>query len=331
MLRASDRPLAEVHDLAVLDLDGVLYVGPDAVPGAVEALDAAAGTMRLAYVTNNAARTPDDVAAHLRELGFPARPDDVVTSAQAAARVLGDELDPGARVYVLGGDGLRDAVARAGFAVVTEPGEDIAAVVQGYGPDVVWREVIDGAILVRNGLVWVASNTDLTIPTAHGVGPGNGALVDLVARFAGRQPKVAGKPEPPLFEETLDRLGASAPLVIGDRLDTDIAGARRLDWPALLVMTGVTGVSELVQAAPEQRPTYVAADLHGLTEPHPPVNVDGDGWRCEGWLARVDGDRLDVSGSGSASSWWRVVAAAGWAFHDDTGRPVQADGLRAPR
>ena len=323
VLGTSDRPLREEYDVLVLDLDGVVYVGKQAVPGAAEALNQAqsAGT-HLAFITNNAARTPEAVGAHLRSLGVEAHDKDVVTSAQAAAHLLADGLEPGSRVFVIGGTGLEVALRERGLEPVTCPDDDVVAVAQGYGPDMPWRQVVDGALYVRDGLPWVATNTDDTIPTSRGLGPGNGTLVRLVAEYAGRSPRVAGKPEPPLLEETLERVGGSRPLMVGDRLDTDIEGARRMGWDSLLVLTGVTGLVELVSATPAQRPTYLGLGLGALAEPQQPAT---------GWKIQVRDGRLVVSGDGSATDWWRAVAAAAWAHLDDTGEAVLTDDVEIPR
>jgi len=334
VLEPADRPLVESHDLAVLDLDGVVYVGAQAVPGAVDALDRARNAgMKVAFVTNNAARTPEAVAEQLRRLGVRADADDVVTSAQAAAHLVTDLVPAGSRVFLLGGDGLEQALVERGLDPVTSPDAPVAAVVQGFAPDMPWRRVVDGAILVKDGLPWVASNTDLTIPTERGLGPGNGTLVDLVARFSGRRPDVAGKPGAALFEETLERVGGERPLFVGDRLDTDIAGAVGVGWDSLLVMTGVTDLEALVCARPEQRPTYLGADLGVLLEPQPPVEP-GDGAACVtrvgGWTARVEGGCVRVTGDGRPSDWWRGLAGAAWAHLDRTRRPVDAADARLP-
>src|SRR3712207_3359726 len=142
------QPLSRRFDVAMLDLDGVVYIGPRAVPGAAEHLAAAreAG-MKLAYVTNNAARPPRVVADHLTELGIRATPDDVVTSAQAAARLIAEQLPEGAAVFVIGGEGLFEALAELGLRGVQSLDDDPLGVVSGYGPDLRWRTVIDGAIL----------------------------------------------------------------------------------------------------------------------------------------------------------------------------------------
>ena len=328
MLRECAQPLSSAYDVAVLDLDGVVYVGPDAVPGAAEALNAAqAGGMHLAFVTNNAARPPRVVGEHLRRLGVDAHDEDVVTSAQAAARLLAGRLDEGSAVFLLGGEGLDEALRERGLRPVTEPDDDVAAVAQGYGPEMPWKQVVQGAILVKSGLPWVVSNTDMTIPTATGIGPGNGTLVELVARYAEREPEVAGKPKRPLFEETLTRVGGEHPLVVGDRLDTDIEGALAMGWDSLLVLTGVTGLEELVAAAEGQRPTYLAPGLADLAHPQPVPDDDGS---LGGWRARVDDGRLRVEGDGAPADWWRVVAVAAWAHLDETGQPVATDGVDLP-
>lgn len=332
MLKPAERPLDEMYDLAALDLDGVVYVGEHAVPGAVDGLEAARSHgMHLAFITNNASRPPAQVAEHLRELGVDAEVADVVTSAQAAARLLARHVPPGSAVFVIGGPGLHEALRELGLEPVVDLEDDPVAVVQGYGPDMPWRQVIDGAILVREGLPWVASNMDLTVPTPRGQGPGNGALVELVARYAGRRPLVAGKPERPLFEETLTRVGGERPLVIGDRLDTDIEGARNVGWDSLLVMTGVTTMRDLAALTRPARPTYLGADLGCLALPVAPVTVEDGLCRSGGWSARVEAGRLAVEGTGDRHDWWRAVATALWTHLDATGHAADPGDAVAPR
>ncbi len=330
-LGASTQPLAQAYDLAMLDLDGVVYIGGRAVPGAAEHLARArkAG-MRLAFVTNNASRPPEDVAAHLGELGVDAETSDVVTSAQAAARVLRDRFGTGARVAVLGGEGLTAALSAEELVPVAIADDSAQAVVSGYGPDVLWRDIMRAAVLIRDGLPWVASNADLTIPTPFGTAPGHGVLVGVLRDFGGVEPVVAGKPERPLLDETIRRVGGRRPLMVGDRLDTDIDGALNAGCDSLLVMTGVTGVDELVAVPAGQRPTYVAADLGGLFEPQVPPRVSDATAELGGWAARVADGGLSVSGEGSPNDWWRVVAAASWAHLDDSGTAVDTAALEPP-
>jgi glycerol-1-phosphatase len=330
-LRCCTEPLWSCYDLAMLDLDGVVYIGAHAVAGAADHLARATEAgMRSAYVTNNASRPPEVVAAHLRVLGVPASSEDVVTSAQAAARLVAEMVPAGSPVFVIGSAGLFTALEEV-HLVPTQSAEDgPAAVVSGYGADLTWRTVSEGAILVREGLPWVASNTDLTVPSPRGPAPGNGVLVRAVAEYAGVEPVVAGKPEPPLFHETRRRVGGRRPLVVGDRLDTDIEGAVRAGYDSLLVMTGVTGVPDLAAAEPGSRPAYIGATLASLGAAHPAPQRRGDSWHQDGWRAGLHGDRLVVDGDGPVDAWFQAVAAAAWARLDETGQVVDVDGLTPP-
>jgi HAD superfamily hydrolase (TIGR01450 family) len=258
------------YDAVVCDLDGVVYRGAVAVPHAVESL--AAVTVPVVYATNNASRTPEDVARHLRELGLPCAAADVVTSSDAAAWLVGDDLGRGAAVLAVGGPGVGSALDRAGLRPVT-PGETtvhVQAVVQGYGPQVTAADLAEAAYAVEQGARWVATNTDGTLPTDRGTAPGNGALVAAVARAVGRDPDVvAGKPEPPLYRLCARRLGVepSRVLAVGDRLETDIAGAVATGMDSLLVLTGVDDLEAVLEAAAPLRPTHVATDLRALHVP----------------------------------------------------------------
>lgn len=285
--------LQDSYDVALLDLDGVVYIGEHAVPHAAEALRAARDAgMRLAFLTNNAARPPEVVAAHLVEIGIDASAAEVVTSAQAAARLLADRLPAGSRVLVVGGDGLNAALRERDLVPVSRLDDDPAAVVQGFHPDVGWRLLAEGSYAVATGLPWVASNLDRTVPTARGRAPGNGTLVDAVRAATGREPMVAGKPEPPMHHEAVLRTGADRPLMVGDRLDTDIEGANRVGVDSLLVLTGVTDPIDLVLAAPELRPTHVGRDLRALQHQPESLVVVAGATRLGRWVAECDAGRL---------------------------------------
>src|SRR6201985_607799 len=298
-LRGSKEPLCTAYDVALLDLDGVVYLGGTAIPGAAEALrKAAAAGMRLTYGPNNACRTPAAIAALLTSFGAPASPEDVVTSAQAAARLLAERLPAGAAVLVIGGSGLRMAVRERGLRPVSTAAERPRAVVQGYSPDVSYSMLAEGGLAVAAGALFVASNGDLTLPSRRGRQPGNGALIQVVATPPGVQRLVAGKPEPPLHHESVLRTGARHPLVVGDRLDTDIEGAHPAGTDSLLVLTRVTGPAEAVLAAPPQPPTYRPEDLAGLLEPHPEIEEKDGGYACGGWTACAGDGGLDLTGHG---------------------------------
>lgn len=310
----SDRPLSEAYDTALLDLDGVVYAGGEAIAYAVESLGTArTGGMHLAYVTNNALRTPDTVAAHLTELGIPAEESDVITSAQAVARLISGQVPAGARVLVIGGDGLRVALRERGLVPVESAEDEPVAVVQGYGgPELPWGRFAEACYAIARGVPWFASNTDLTIPGARGIAPGNGAAVQVVRIATGAEPQVAGKPLPPMHRETILRTGAVRPLVVGDRLDTDIEGAFNGEVDSLLVLTGVTDGAQLLAASPEHRPTYVDADLRGLLTGQPEVVEVGEGFRCGGWTATAGDERFELEGEGEALDGLRALCAAAW-------------------
>ncbi|WP_069814305.1 HAD-IIA family hydrolase [Streptomyces sp. TP-A0874] len=322
---SSARPLSEVYDVALLDLDGVVYAGGEAIDHAVASLETARSAgMHLAYVTNNAARTPERVAEHLTELGVPADPAEVITSAQAVARLISERLPTGSKVLTVGGEGLRSALRERGLEPVAGLDDGPAAVVQGFHPEVDWERLAEASYAVAEGLPWFASNTDLTIPTGRGTAPGNGALVEAVHIATGRRPVVAGKPLPPMHRETVLRTGAERPLVVGDRLDTDIEGAYTGGVDSLLVLTGVTAPAQLLAAAPRHRPTYVAADLRGLLASQPEVAAERPtgtgGFRCGGWHARVEEGALVLAGDGDdPADGLRALCAAAWEEAGDGG------------
>ena len=330
MLEESETALVEAHDLVMFDLDGVVYVGGEAIDGVAAVIDRVRESGRhVAFVTNNASRTPDQVAAKLTKVGVSAEAHDVVTSAQAAARVLVEEHGTGARVLMLGGEGLRVALVEAGLEPVDDP-EGAVAVASGYGPDVRWRDIMRVSTLVRDGLPYVASNADLTIPTPYGLAPGHGVLVRTITGFAGVDAIVAGKPEKPLMEETVLRVGGDRPLMVGDRLDTDIEGAHAIDAPSLLVLTGVTWLEELATAPPRLRPTYISPTLAGLFEPHPVPSVTDATVQLGGWTASVGDGRLTVEGEGGDADWWRVAATACWRHLDEAGSAADVSDTTPP-
>jgi HAD superfamily hydrolase (TIGR01450 family) len=318
-------PLDTAYDVALLDLDGVVYLGGTAIPGAAQALrKASAAGMRLAYVTNNAFRTPAAIAALLSSFGVPATAQDVVTSAQAAARVLAERLPAGAPVLVVGGSGLRMALRERGLRPVSTAMDRPQAVVQGYAPDVSYSILAEGSLAVAAGALFVASNGDLTLPGRRGSQPGNGSLIQVIVTATGVKPLVAGKPEPPLHQESVLRTGAKHPLVVGDRLDTDIEAAHRVGADSLLVLTGVTSPAEAVLAPPSQRPTYLAEDLAGLLEPHPEVKSADGTLRCGGWTVRRTRDQLELSGDGERIDGLRALCAAAWATEGVTAESARS-------
>ena len=330
--RGSKKRLCEAYDVALLDLDGVIYLGGKAVPGAAAALaQASRAGLRAAFVTNNASRSPSRIAAQLTGMGVPAAASDVVTSAQAAARLLADRLPAGAPVLVAGGMGLRIALRERGLRPVSTALEHPQAVVQGYSPDLSYALLAEAALAIRAGAWYVAANADATLPTSRGLQPGNGAIIALLQTATGVPPVVAGKPEPPLHAESVRRTGAKHPLVVGDRLDTDIEGAVRGHADSLLVLTGVSTPADAILAPPSRRPTYIARDLGGLLTEHPEVTgAEDHGWACGGWTARLvpDGGQLDLSGSGDPVDALRALCRAAWSAPDPPAREAAAAALK---
>lgn len=311
--------LVDAYDLVILDLDGVVYLIDHPIPGAAATISRLhAEGKSLAYATNNASRRSSEVAELLTAMGVPARPAEVLTSAAAAAAVLASRLPPGAPVLVVGAPALREEIEAAGLRPVRRANEAPVAVVQGYGPRVGWAELAEACLAVRAGALWVATNTDRTLPSLRGPLPGNGALVAALAAALDRGPDlVVGKPEPALFAAAADRAGARRPLVVGDRLDTDIEGARRAGMDSLLVLTGVTRPVDLLHAPASRRPTYVAVDLRGLLDAavSVPVGAARDG--IGGWRVDNLGGGLRLTGSGDVLDALRALCAATW-----SGQPI---------
>ncbi len=310
------RPPALEYDVALLDLDGVVYTGQGAVPNAVRALaQAREAGQRLAFVTNNASRSPSAVAGHLASLGVPATDADVVTSAQAAASLIAERVPPGSPVLVVGAMGLRLALRARGLRPVSVAADKPVAVVQGYAPDMSYGLLAEGGLAVRAGALFVGANADFTLPSPRGLQPGNGSMLQVIATATGVQPIVAGKPEPPIHAEAVARTGARRPLVVGDRLDTDIEGATRGGADSMLVLTGVSTPRDLVLAGPSQRPTYVSADLRGLLEPQPALHQKVEGAvECGGWTARRDvpDGQIELTGAGEPIDGLRALCMLAW-------------------
>jgi HAD superfamily hydrolase (TIGR01450 family) len=331
----------------IFDLDGVVYVGSEAVPRAPENIRTTvdSGTA-VAYVTNNASRRGTEVAALLRELGVPAKDDEVITSAQAAAELMAEHLPAGAPVLVVGAEALRDELRSVGLTPVAGVADKPAAVVQGYGREVGWADLAEGCLAVRAGAWWVATNTDATMPSARGPVPGNGSMVAALATALGRRPDlVVGKPEPALFEVAAGRRGASRALVVGDRLDTDIEGAVRAGMDSLLVLTGVSGAADVLRAGVQERPTFIAADLRALSTTEGQVRVpewDGTAATAGVWRVTLDAGRLVLAepdtdtDSGNIDALkvdaLRALAAAAWAQSEpvdvEPGGPTASNVLR---
>ncbi|WP_410596308.1 HAD-IIA family hydrolase [Amycolatopsis sp. lyj-23] len=317
----SDALLA-AYDAVLFDLDGTVYHGTRVIPGAPETVRAARehGTP-VRFVTNNASKAPDEVVAHLTGLGMPAGTDEVHTSAQAGVQLLGERLEPGAEVLVVGTDSLAAEVAGAGLKPVRENGDGVRAVVQGHSPDNTWAALAEACLAIRAGALWVACNVDATLPSERGLLPGNGSMVAALRTATDVEPLVAGKPQPLLFETAAWSAGAQKPLVVGDRLDTDIAGAVAAGIDSLVVLSGVATPKQLIEAVPAERATYLAKDLTALTEAAEDLKI---GPR-PGWTVTVENQTLTATGDGDDLDLLRALCHTAW----DTGVTELGERARA--
>ncbi|OBF85354.1 HAD family hydrolase [Mycobacterium sp. 852002-51163_SCH5372311] len=304
------KSIAQEYDCLLIDLDGTVFRGRQPTDGAVQSL--AEVHSRKLFVTNNASRSAEEVAAHLRELGFSASGDDVVTSAQSAAHLLAGQLSPSSRVLVVGTEALADEIAAVGLCPVRRWDDEPVAVVQGLSTAIGWAELAEAALAIRAGAVWVAANVDPTLPTERGLLPGNGSLVAALRTATGAEPQVAGKPGTQLMTDAVGRGDFRAPLVVGDRLDTDIEGANAAGLPSLMVLTGVNNARDAVYAEPAHRPTYIGQDLRCLHKQAKQLAVGPQ----PGWHVDVSDHAVTVSAAGDQDgdglSIVRAVAGAVW-------------------
>jgi glycerol 3-phosphatase-2 len=321
--------LVQEHDCLLLDLDGTVFRGQQPTEGSVETL--AAVETRTLFVTNNASKRPTDVAKNLVAMGFVAVAADVVTSAQSAARLLAAQIGSGSAVLVIGTEALADEVCNVGLRPVRKFADEPVAVVQGHSPETGWADLAEAALAIRAGALWVAANVDRTLPSELGLLPGNGAMVAALETATDQRPQVAGKPQPPLLLDALARGQFERPLVVGDRLDTDISGANATGLPSLLVLTGVSTAADMVHAAAAERPRYVAPDLRALfadsdtlrIAPHPAWRVEvGPDAATVHWTGEDAGDPLTVVRAVASTAW--ASSLDGRAFDvvgaDDTAR-----------
>jgi len=329
-LRTASGPLISSYDLAMLDLDGVVYRGEEAVPHAVAAIGHLLRTnVRLAFLTNNASRTAAEVAEQIRSFGLEVGETDVVTAGEAIARIVAEAVPRGSAVLVVGGPGLTIPLESWGLHGVSSAEDNPVAVVQGFHPDVGWWNLAEASYAIQAGVRWFVSNLDQTFPTARGTAPGNGSLVEAVRRATGAEPEaIAGKPERGLFDEALRRTGATRPLMIGDRIDTDLVGALNCGIDALHVLTGISGLDEVARLRPGHRPHFIAPDLRALLRDHPHVVVEGMCAACGSAIAQADdsGEVTLAAGEPGSLEAVRAVVAAAWRWLDETGREARLVG-----
>ena len=278
ILGGTNEILSEMYDVALLDLDGTAYQGKNPIAHAAEGVTAAQDQgMLIAYVTNNAMRTSDEVCAHLKELGFDVEAGDIMTSSMDAVALMKDTIDDGSKVMVIGGEGLRKPIADAGYSIVESADDEPAAVVQGLDKSLNWERLSEAAFAIERGAKFFATNLDSTLPVERGFALGNGSLVAAVEHATGVAPIPAGKPLPGIYQRGAALVGGTNPIAVGDRLNTDIAGAVAAGIPSMHVLTGVSSARDVVTAPRGQRPTYLALDMRGLNETHPRPRHHKDG------------------------------------------------------
>lgn len=318
IIHGSERPLSQAYQLALLDLDGVVYRGADPVENAAAGIDQAKDLgMKIAYTTNNPSRFPLVVADQIRSFGLELEDSDVITSAIVSAHMMEEALKPGSTVLVIGAKHLRDELEKVGFKVTDLAADHPQAVIQSWYPTISWQELSQATYAIQSGARYFATNRDLTIPREGGIAPGNGAMLLPVIAASGKEPEAsAGKPEPfmydialTMFSDTDRPLDRQICLPVGDRLDTDIEAANRGGYDGAVVLTGVADPRQIILAAPINRPVFVCADLEGLNDPQPEVRVSrGNGrllFTCRQAKAWVDSEsptipaRLHVVESGS--------------------------------
>ncbi|AZA11352.1 HAD-IIA family hydrolase [Corynebacterium gerontici] len=310
-------------DAFLLDLDGTVWEGGQALPGAVESLNAAHA--QLVYITNNASRGPAVVARMLSDIGLPTARNQVLTSAEAAIEIVAGSVEKQAKVLVLGSESFKELAREAGLKVVDSADDDPEAVLHGHNPATGWAELSEATLAIRNGASYFASNLDTTLPTERGLCVGNGSMVAAVVSATGVHPESAGKPEPAMFHSAVRRFNATAPLAIGDRLNTDIAGAVAAQIPVLHVLTGVSRHWALLRAHADERPTYIAEDLRGLNEKPTSLIPAAQ----SGFEAVRDGDDIVLRGGKPDTSGvdaLRTVLSVAWELDSSFEGSVRPEG-----
>lgn len=313
---------ADRYDLALFDLDGVVYLGPQAVTGAPEAISQLREHgVQIGFVTNNAARSPEAVAAHLTELGVTATADEVISSAPVTVGLMAERFPAGSKVLVVGTDNLAEQLTAVGLTPVRSAEDAPVAVVQGYNNDLDWRSLDEAALAIAAGAVWYATNGDLTRPTERGLVPGNGAAVAALAAAVEPDPIVIGKPHPPLLLAALERFGTepSRAVFVGDRLDTDIQGAVATGMDSLLVFTGTHGKQDLLTAAADRRPSLIGAGIATLLSEYQ-VTVEVDRAKVGAASADINGSELrwsaDLDSEDGQYDLLRAALPLAWAAAD---------------
>ena len=313
-LAVGAKPLWTNYELLLADLDGVIYQGSKEIVNASASINLIQGQgMKVGYVTNNSSRSQQTIAEQLNDFGLEVKSEDVISSGQTAVELLARLVPAGSKVYVVGGEGLKGFVTKAGFELVADSDAGPIAVIQGFAPEVSWRELSEAAYSIQNGAIWIATNNDWTLPLERGIAPGNGTLVSAVHTAVGQFPKVAGKPEPAIFETALQAFGTRNALYVGDRLETDILGANNTGIDSALVLTGIASKKDVLAARVEERPKIILETLGDLLGEYPELKETKRGWRCNDAEVERLGDKvLVVSGDPSSIDALRAACKVIW-------------------
>lgn len=306
--------LISEYDTLLCDLDGVIYEGTVAIRDAVDSVAKAHSLkVKVGYVTNNSSRKPETIAEQLRAFGIVVAPEEVISSGQSGAELLATLIQPGSRVLVVGGEGLRQRVLDSGFELVASSDENPDAVIQGFAPDVSWRDLAEASYAIQNGAVWVATNSDWTLPQERGLAPGNGTLVSAVHTAVGILPTVAGKPEAAIFNTAIKHFSARKALFVGDRIDTDVVGANRAGIDSALVLTGVSTRKELLGIDAGGRPKYILETMAELFEPYPQLKKTKFGYSSDGVTVELLAGKVRViDGEPKSMGALRAACAVIW-------------------
>lgn len=341
---SSDRPLSEAFHLALLDLDGVVYRGKNAVEHASDAIECAQKHgMFIEYTTNNSSRFQAVVAKQLESFGLTVEPWQIITSSVVAAQMVARHVDHGACVLVLGAEHLREEVKRVGLQPVNSCEDNPQAVIQGWYPQMTWQEMAEVAFAVEHGAKYFVTNRDLTIPRELGIAPGCGSMIQAVMNATGVEPIAsAGKPESAMYDEARFLVAANAQhsngesaestqkdeyantlisiehsLAVGDRLDTDIEAGTKGGYESLLVLTGVTNPRMLMLAPKHLRPSFVSKDLRGLNESHEaPKQVDSHTFICGAAKAELVDKTIKVNDTSNCDAL-RAASSLTWNLLDN--------------
>jgi len=302
------------YDLLLADLDGVVYEGSKDIIHAVASINELTNRgVQVGYVTNNSSRSQQTIADHLSEFGLTVKPKEVISSGQTAVELLSREIPAGAKVYVVGGDGLRGFVSQAGFEIVNNSEDAPAAVIQGFAPDVSWMELAEASYAIQRGAIWIATNNDWTLPQERGVAPGNGTLVSAVHTAVGQFPVFAGKPETAIYKTALESFENSSALFVGDRLETDILGANQSGVSSAVVLTGISSRKDVLAAKPDERPEYILNTLADLLVDYPELKQTKRGYKCKDAEVELLGDKvLVVQGDPRSTDALRAACKVIW-------------------